>query len=89
VVELKSDAFPQKVLNKLFKYTELQKTFHLNMLALTEGIQPQTLSLKQVLTHFFLAQSSKTLKHKKARSCDLAFLCSLEKVTNQNQTIIF
>jgi len=52
VVELKSDAFPQKVLNKLFKYTELQKTFHLNMLALTEGIQPQTLSLKQVLEQF-------------------------------------
>ncbi len=52
VIELKNDAFPQKVLNKLFKYTELQKTFHLNMLALTEGIQPQTLSLKQVLTHF-------------------------------------
>ena len=52
VIELKSDAFPQKVLNKLYKYTELQKTFHLNMLALTEGIQPQTLSLKQVLSQF-------------------------------------
>jgi DNA gyrase subunit A len=52
VIELKSDAFPQKILNKLFKYTELQKTFHLNMLALTEGIQPQTLSLKQVLEQF-------------------------------------
>ena len=52
VIELKSDAFPQKILNKLYKYTELQKTFHLNMLALTEGIQPQTLSLKQVLTQF-------------------------------------
>jgi DNA gyrase subunit A len=52
VIELKNDAFPQKVLNKLFKYTELQKTFHLNMLALTEGIQPQTLSLKQVLEQF-------------------------------------
>jgi DNA gyrase subunit A len=52
VIELKNDAFPQKILNKLYKYTELQKTFHLNMLALTEGIQPQTLSLKQVLTQF-------------------------------------
>jgi len=52
VIELKNDAFPQKILNKLYKYTELQKTFHLNMLALTEGIQPQTLSLKQVLAHF-------------------------------------
>ena len=52
VIELKSDAFPQKILNKLYKYTELQKAFHLNMVALTEGIQPQTLSLKQVLAQF-------------------------------------
>ncbi len=52
VVELKSDAFPQKVLNKLYKYTELQKSFHLNCIALTEGIQPQTLSLKQLLGQF-------------------------------------
>jgi len=52
VIELKSDAFPQKVLNKLYKYTELQKVFHLNTIALTEGIQPQTLSLKQLLIQF-------------------------------------
>jgi len=52
VIELKTDAFPQKVLNKLFKYTELQKTFHLNCIALVDGIQPQTLSLKQLLVQF-------------------------------------
>jgi DNA gyrase subunit A len=52
VIELKSDAFPQKVLNKLYKYTELQKTFHLNCIALVDGIQPQTLSLKQLLVQF-------------------------------------
>jgi len=52
VIELKSDAFPQKVLNKLYKYTELQKVFHLNCIALTDGIQPQTLSLKQLLVQF-------------------------------------
>jgi DNA gyrase subunit A len=52
VIDLKSDAFPQKVLNKLYKYTELQKVFHLNTIALTEGIQPQTLSLKQLLIQF-------------------------------------
>jgi len=52
VIELKSDAFPQKILNKLYKYTELQKVFHLNCIALTEGIQPQTLSLKQLLAQF-------------------------------------
>jgi DNA gyrase subunit A len=52
VVELKADAFPKKVLNALFKYTELEKTFHFNMLALVDGIQPQTLSLKQMLEQF-------------------------------------
>jgi len=52
VIELKSDAFPQKVLNKLYKYTDLQKIFHLNTIALTEEIQPQTLSLKQLLVQF-------------------------------------
>jgi len=52
VIELKGDAYPQKVLNKLYKYTELQKTFHLNCIALVEGIQPQTLSLKDLLTQF-------------------------------------
>jgi len=52
VIELKQDAFPKKVLNSLYKYTELQKTFHFNMLALSEGIQPQILSLKQLLEQF-------------------------------------
>ena len=57
VIELKRDAFPKKVLNALFKYTDLQKTFHLNMLALVDGIQPKVLSLVDVLTYY--------LKHKK------------------------
>lgn len=52
VIELKSDAAPQKVLNQLFEYTELQKNFHFNMLALVNGIQPQVLSLKEVLGEY-------------------------------------
>ncbi|MEK7519974.1 MAG: DNA gyrase subunit A, partial [Patescibacteria group bacterium] len=52
VIDLKNDAFPQKVLNKLFKFTDLQKVFHINMLALVDGIQPTVLSLKGVLEHF-------------------------------------
>lgn len=52
VVDLKLDAFPKKILNQLFKYTELQKTFHVNMLALVDGIQPQILGLKGVLEKF-------------------------------------
>lgn len=50
VIELKKDAFPKKVLNKLYSITDLQKTFHVNMLALVEkGTQPKVLTLKEVL----------------------------------------
>ncbi len=51
VVELKGTAHPQAVLNNLYKYTELESTFHYNMLALVDGI-PQTLSLKGMLSEF-------------------------------------
>lgn len=53
-IDLKSDAYPQKILNNLFKFTDLQKTFHLNMLALVDGLQPQVLTLKEVLEQFLL-----------------------------------
>lgn len=52
VIELKNDAFPQKVLNKLYKFTDLQRVFHINMLALVDGLQPAVLSLKGILEHF-------------------------------------
>jgi DNA gyrase subunit A len=52
VIELRNDAYPQKILNRLFKFTDLQKTFHLNMLALVDGLQPKTLSLADVLSHY-------------------------------------
>ncbi|MEK7558504.1 MAG: DNA gyrase subunit A [Patescibacteria group bacterium] len=51
VVELKQGAVPQKVLNYLFKHTELEAAFHFNMLALVDGT-PETLSLKRILTEF-------------------------------------
>ncbi len=52
VIELKNDIQPQRILNRLYKLTDLQKTFHLNMLALVNGIQPQVLSLKEILEQF-------------------------------------
>ena len=52
VVELKKDAFPQKVLNQILKLTDLQKRFYLNMLALVDGIQPRVLSLPEVLNYY-------------------------------------
>lgn len=51
-IDLKQDAHPQKILNSLYRYTDLEKNFNLNMIALVDGIQPQILSLKEVLEEF-------------------------------------
>ncbi|MEK7105089.1 MAG: DNA gyrase subunit A [Patescibacteria group bacterium] len=52
VVDLKKDAYPQKVLNRLFQLTQLQQPFHFNMLALIDGIQPRVLNLKMMLEEY-------------------------------------
>ena len=52
VVELKKDAFPKKILNQLYKLTPLQTSFHYNMLALVDGLQPRILGLKEILGEF-------------------------------------
>ena len=51
VIELKRNAQPKKVLNQLYKYTALQDTFGVQMLALVDG-EPRTLSLKRALQIF-------------------------------------
>ncbi|MCX6766794.1 MAG: DNA gyrase subunit A [Candidatus Moranbacteria bacterium] len=52
VIELKKEAFPKKILNKLYTLTDLQKSFHVNMLALVDGIEPKVLNLKAMLEYF-------------------------------------
>ena len=56
VVELKKDANPDIVLNKLFSFTQLQDTVGVNMLALVNGV-PKCLSLKECLHQYLLFQS--------------------------------
>lgn len=51
VVTLKSGVNPQKILNYLYKHTQLEQTFHFNMVALVDGV-PETLSLKSILSAF-------------------------------------
>ncbi len=51
VVELKTGAQPQKVLNYIYKHTQLEETFHYNTVALVDGV-PQTLSLRGILEAF-------------------------------------
>lgn len=54
VIELKNDAYPKKVLNRLYKLTDLQKAFHFNMLALVDGLQPRVLNLKAILEYYII-----------------------------------
>ncbi len=56
VIELKNGSYPQNVLNFLYKHTQLETTFHFNMVALVDGV-PQTVSLKTCLEEF--------IKHRK------------------------
>jgi len=51
VIELKGNAHPQTVLNYLYKHTQLEETFHYNIVALVDGV-PQTLALKAILEYF-------------------------------------
>lgn len=74
VIELKRDASYKKVLNNLFKFTELQTSFPVNMVALVDGI-PQTLSLTTILEQYIkhrinmvIARSEFELKQAKARA---------------------
>lgn len=52
VIDLKKDAYPKKVLNQLYKLTALQSSFHYNMLALVDGLQPRVLNLQEILVEF-------------------------------------
>lgn len=53
VIDLKNGVMPQKVLNYIYKHTQLEQMFHFNMVALVEGV-PQTLSLKSILAEFIV-----------------------------------
>ena len=52
VIDLKKDSYPKKILNSLFKMTDLQTTFHVNTLALVDNLQPRVLNLKTILEEY-------------------------------------
>src|SRR5207247_9030092 len=64
VSELKRDAVPQVVLNKLFKHTSLQTTFGYNAVALVDGV-PRTLSLLELLRHYLSFQREVVVRRSK------------------------
>jgi len=55
VIELKRDAIPKVVLNKLFKHTPMQSTFGVNMVALVDNV-PRTLNLREAIAHYVAHQ---------------------------------
>ncbi|MCD6271033.1 DNA gyrase subunit A [bacterium] len=65
VIELRKGAYPQKILNALYKYTDLEKKFYLNMLALVDGIQPKVLSLAEVLFYYLEHRKEVVLRRSK------------------------
>lgn len=52
VIELKNDASPERVLGQLYRMTDLERSYHMNMLALVGGIQPQVLSLRAIIAEY-------------------------------------
>jgi DNA gyrase subunit A len=51
-IDLKADVIAQKILNQLYNSTDLQKDYHLNLLALADGLKPRTMSIKDVLVDY-------------------------------------
>ena len=64
IIELKKDAIPQVVLNKLYKHTQMQTGFGINMLALVDDV-PRTLSLKEVLFYYIKHQEEVIIRRTK------------------------
>ncbi len=64
VVDIKPSAHPQSVLNFLYKHTQLEETYHYNMVALIDGV-PQTVSLKVMLECFILHRKDVVIKRTK------------------------
>jgi len=52
VIELKSNSYPKKILNRLYELTQMQTAFHVNMLALTPDLEPRVMTLKDVLQYY-------------------------------------
>lgn len=63
VIELRSNSYPKKVLNRLYELTQMQTAFHVNMLALTPDLEPRVMTLKDVLL-FYIAHRKKVIERR-------------------------
>jgi DNA gyrase subunit A len=73
-IDLKREAIPQVVLNKLYKHTPLQTTFGYNAVALVDGV-PKTLALRDLLSHYLEFQREVVTRARQPRRGDRADPC--------------
>ncbi|MCK9578528.1 DNA gyrase subunit A [bacterium] len=64
-IDLQKGGIPKKILNSLYKYTDLQRMYHLNMLALVDGIEPRVLNLKEVLEYYLIHKQDVVVRRTK------------------------
>lgn len=92
VVDLKKEAYPEKILNQLYSLTDLQKNFNVNMLALVDGIDPQILNLKSILEHYIAHREKVVIRrteHDLAKAKDRAHILEgLKKALDHIDEII-
>lgn len=92
VIELQRDVVAKRILNRLFKFSNLQRTFHLNMLALVGGIQPKVLNFVEVLEYFIVHRKEVVLRRTKyelKRAKERAhILAGLHKCLSQIDAVI-
>ncbi|MDA3815068.1 MAG: DNA gyrase subunit A, partial [Patescibacteria group bacterium] len=65
VFDLKSSAYPRKILNRLYSFSSLQEKFHLNMIALIDGIQPRVMGLAELLRYYIDHRNQVIIKRTK------------------------
>ena len=91
VIELKNKANPKIILNRLFKFTSLQKNFRINMLALVDRT-PKVMNLKDILQHFIDFRKeivTRRTEHRLKNAKDKAHtLIALKKATDQLDEVI-
>ena len=92
MIELKKDAYPKKVLNKLYQLTDLQKNFGYNMLALEGGIQPRVMNVKEMLGYYLdhrIEVVTKRTRFELNKAKDRAHILEgLQKAINNIDTVI-
>src|SRR3712207_8164770 len=78
VIELKREAVPKVVLNNLYKHTQMQQSFGVNLVALVDGV-PRTLSYREALKHYIAQDRKSTRLNSSHANISYAVFCLKKK----------